>query len=94
MALISSTLAMQLETAFLAAQADTTPTAITTLANSIASAIHAYLIQAQVTTTVTGTTTGGVNSSIPPPTGPTPGTITVPATVIGKGTGAPGTGLS
>ena len=42
MALISSTLATQLETAFLAAQADTTPTATPTLAHSIASAIHAY----------------------------------------------------
>jgi len=94
MALISSNLAFELEMAFVVAQQNPFPSATKELANSIAMAIHNYLIQAQVTTTVTGTTTGGVNSSIPPPTGPTPGTITVPATVTGKGTGAPGTGLS
>ena len=88
MALISSTLATQLETAFLAAQADTTPMATTTLANSIASAIHAYLIQAQVTTTDTGTAVGGVNASVlAPPAPPVPGPITVPAVVTGSGTG-------
>ena len=87
MALISSTLATQLETAFLAAQADTSPTATTTLANSIASAIHAYLIQAQVTTTDTGTAVGGVNASAIVVAVPTPGPITVPAVVTGTGTG-------
>ena len=88
MALISSTLATQLETAFLAAQADTTPTATTTLANSIASAIHAYLIQAQVTTPDTGTAVGGINASVlAPPAPPVPGPITGPAVVTGSGTG-------
>tara|TARA_B100001029_G_scaffold179888_1_gene192172 strand:+ start:42747 stop:43019 length:273 start_codon:yes stop_codon:yes gene_type:complete len=87
MALISSTLATQLETAFLAAQADTTPTATTTLANSLATAIHTYLIQAQVTTTDTGTAVGGVNASAIVVAVPTPGPITVPAVVTGSGTG-------
>ena len=87
MALISSTLATQLESAFLAAQADTTPAATTTLANSIASAIHAYLIQAQVTTTDTGTAVGGVNASTIVVAVPTPGPITAPAVATGSGTG-------
>ena len=44
MALISSDLAFQLEMAFLVAQQNPFPTATTELANSIAMAVHNYLI--------------------------------------------------
>ena len=88
MALISSNLAFELEMAFLVAQQNPFPTATTELANSIAMAVHNYLIQAQVTTTDTGTAVGGINASVlAPPAPPVPGPITGPAVVTGTGTG-------
>ena len=88
MALISSDLAFQLEMAFLVAQQNPFPTATTELANSIAMAVHNYLIKAQVTTTVTGLTASGVNTSTIVAAVPTPGGISPPGAVVtGTGTG-------
>ena len=88
MALNKATLATEIENAFKASQADTTPAAQSTLANGIAQAINNYLIQATVSTTVTGLASGGVNASVlAPPAPPVPGPITAPATVTGTGTG-------
>ena len=88
MALNKAKLAIDLENAFKIAQTDRTPKALNDVAQAIATAIHTYYIGATVNTLIdVCVASGGVNSSIPPPTGPTPGTLTAPATVKGVATG-------
>lgn len=60
------------------------------ISNKLALAIYRYLIQATVKTTLDDpgcVANGGVNASIPPPSGPTPGPITVPVPCTGTTTG-------
>ena len=85
MALVSATLASQIEAAMKAAQADPTPAAQTKLAQDMATAIDTFVRSATVTTEITGTASGGVCT----PSGPVTGAI-----VKGSGTGAPNVGIS
>ena len=85
MALVSATLASQIEAAMKAAQADPTPAAQTKMAQDMATAIDAFVRSATVTTEITGTASGGVCT----PSGPVTGAI-----VKGSGTGAPNVGIS
>ena len=85
MALVSATLASQLEAAMKASQLDPSPASQAKLAQDMATAIDTFVKTALVTTQVTRTAVGGVCT----PSGPVAG-----ATVTGTGTGAPGTGLS
>lgn len=83
MALNSSLLAADFQTAFLAASVDVGPTAEKTLANALAMAIHNFVKQADVKTVDTGICIGGINSATPLNAGP----ITVPANVTATGVG-------
>ena len=85
MALVSATLAAQLEAAMKASHLDPSPASQTKMAQDMATAIDTFVKTATVTTQVTGTAVGGVCT----PSGPVSG-----ATVTGTGTGAPGVGLS
>jgi len=88
MALNKEKLAVDLENAFKIAQNNPSPTSQTDIAQAIATAIHTYYIGATVNTLIdVGVANGGVNASIPPPSGPTPGPITAPATVKGVALG-------
>ena len=85
MALVSATLASQIEAAMKAAQADPTPAAQTKLAQDMATAIDTFVRSATVTTEITGTASGGVCTT----SGPVSGAI-----VKGSGIGAPNVGIS
>ena len=88
MALNKAKLAVDLENAFKIAQNNPSPTSQTDIAQAIATAIHTYYIGATVNTLIDiCVANGGVNASIPPPSGPTPGPITAPATVKGVALG-------
>ena len=88
MALNKAKLAVDLENAFKIAQLNKTPQALSEVAQAIATAIHTYYIGATVNTLIdVCVANGGVNASIPPPAGPTPGPITAPATVKGVALG-------
>ena len=72
MALNKEKLAVDLENAFKIAQNNPSPTSQTDIAQAIATAIHTYYIGATVNTLIdVGVANGGVNASIPPPSGPT-----------------------
>ena len=88
MALNKEKLQTDLLNAFKIAQSDPSPNSQTEIARAIATAIHTYYIGATVNTLIdVCVASGGVNSSIPPPTGPTPGTLTAPANVKGVAIG-------
>tara|TARA_Y100000817_G_C16769078_1_gene505235 strand:- start:223 stop:501 length:279 start_codon:yes stop_codon:yes gene_type:complete len=89
MALNKAKLAKDIYDAFQSGSASSDGMAQWRVSNKLSLAIYNYLIQATVKTTLDPTCigNGGVNASIPPPSGPTPGPITVPVPCTGTTTG-------
>ena len=90
MALNKIKLAKDIYEAFQAGSASLDGGAQRRTSDKLAQAIYNYLIQATVKTSLDDpgcVANGGANASIPPPSGPTPGPITVPVPCTGTTTG-------